>query len=111
MTFAVGDRVQFTGTLRQARIYNGNAGTITAIEAGAGVLRAVLDGAGGPGREVSWSAKDLDGFRHGYAGTIYKGQGRTLDHTYLYHSHHWRQASSYVALTRQRESARIFAAT
>jgi hypothetical protein len=60
---------------------------------------------------VSWDARAFDGFRHGYAGTIYKGQGRTIDHTYLYHSHHWRQASSYVALTRQRERATIFAAT
>jgi len=128
--FAVGDRVQFTDTLRAAKIYNGNAGTITGIDADTGVIRAKLDGskaeegeAGqGPrqvklggvasgGREVVWSASEFDGFRHGYAGTIYKGQGKTLDHTYLLHTHHWRQASSYVALTRQRESARIFAAT
>ena len=44
-------------------------------------------------------------------GTIYKGQGKTLDRTYLHHSRHSRQASSYVALTCQRESAVIFAAT
>ena len=62
-------------------------------------------------REVVWSASEFDGFRHGYAGTIYKGQGKTLDHTYLYHTHHWRPASSYVALTRQRESAQVFVAT
>ena len=108
--FAVGDRVQFTDTLRAAKIYNGNAGVITAIDAQSGVLHAVLDGAGGQGRQVSWSAETFDGFRHGYAGTIYKGQGKTLDHSYLYHSHHWRQSSSYVALTRQRESAQIFVA-
>ncbi len=47
---------------------------------------------------------------NGYAGTIYKGQGKTLDHTYLMHTPHWRAASSYVALTRQRESAKVFAA-
>ena len=69
-------------------------------------MRAVLDS----GREVSWSAAQFPGFRHGYAGTIYKGQGKTLDHTYLYHTHHWRQAASYVALTRQRESAQVFVA-
>ncbi len=109
--FTVGDRVQFTDTLRSAKIYNGNAGTITGIDAETGVIRAKLDGSNGEeGREVVWSASEFDGFRHGYAGTIYKGQGKTLDHTYLLHSHHWRQASSYVALTRQRESARIFAA-
>jgi Ti-type conjugative transfer relaxase TraA len=109
--FAVGDRVQFTDTLRGAKIYNGNAGVITGIDAQTGVIRAQLDDVGGKGREVVWSVSEFDGFRHGYAGTIYKGQGKTLDRTYLYHSHHWRQSSSYVALTRQRESAYIFAAT
>jgi hypothetical protein len=42
--------------------------------------------------------------------TIYKGQGRTLDQTYLYHSRHMRSASSYVALTRHREHTTIFVA-
>ena len=112
LPFAVGDRVQFTDTLKAARLYNGNVGTVTAIDAGTGEIRAVLDGhAAGAGREVSWSAHAFDGFRHGYAGTIYKGQGKTLDHTYLYHTHHWRSAASYVALTRQRESAQVFVAT
>ena len=36
--------------------------------------------------------------------------GKTLDHTYLYHTHHWRLAASYVTLTRQRESAQVFVA-
>ena len=109
--FAVGDRVQFTGTDKRAGIYNGNAGAITAIDETSGRLSAALDAAAGAkGREVSWSAAEFTGFRHGYAGTIYKGQGKTLDHTYLYHTHHWRRAASYVALTRQRESAQVFVA-
>uniref|UniRef100_UPI002630EA38 AAA family ATPase n=2 Tax=uncultured Jannaschia sp. TaxID=293347 RepID=UPI002630EA38 len=110
--FAVGDRVQVTETLREARLWNGNAGVITGIDAESGRITARLDGVGKePGREVSWRAAEFTGFRHGYAGTIYKGQGKTIDHTYLLHSAHWRQAASYVALTRQRESARVFAAT
>ena len=109
--FAPGDRVQFTDTLKFARIYNGNVGTISAIDADTGVIRARLDAtAGQEGREVVWSASEFIGFRHGYAGTIYKGQGKTLDHTYLYHTHHWRSAASYVALTRQRENAQVFVA-
>ena len=109
--FAPGDRVQFTDTLKAARIYNGNVGTITDIDVRTGVIRARMDStAAGQGREVVWSASEFIGFRHGYAGTIYKGQGKTLDHTYLYHTHHWRSAASYVALTRQRESAQVFVA-
>jgi ATP-dependent exoDNAse (exonuclease V) alpha subunit len=82
--------VQFTYTLKPARIYNGNVGTITAIYGDTGVIRARMNAASGQGREVAWSASEFAGFRHGYAGTIYKSQGRTLDHTYLYHTHHWR---------------------
>jgi Ti-type conjugative transfer relaxase TraA len=104
--FAPGDRVQFTETDKRLHIHNGNAGTITGIDPATGRLTATLDG----GRVVSWSAEAFEGFRHGYAGTIYKGQGKTLDHTYLYHSAHWRSTASYVALTRQRESAQVFAA-
>jgi hypothetical protein len=109
--FAVGDRVQFTDTDKKLHIYNGNAGVITGIDARTGEISARLDAAAeAPGREVVWAAAEFSGFRHGYAGTIYKGQGKTLDHTYLLHTHHWRAAASYVALTRQRESAQVFVA-
>jgi ATP-dependent exoDNAse (exonuclease V) alpha subunit len=45
--FAVGDRVQFTETLKAAHIYNGNVGTITGIDATTGVIRVRLDAAAG----------------------------------------------------------------
>ena len=110
--FAVGDRVQFTDTAKKLGVYNGNAGTITGLDARTGQVAVRLDAPSGKeGRVVTWSAADaFEGFRHGYAGTIYKGQGKTLDHTYLLHTHHWRAAASYVALTRQRESAQVFVA-
>ena len=108
--FAVGDRLQFTDTDKRRHIYNGNAGTITGLDAVDGEITARLDAAGGAGREVTWLAAEFEGFRHGYAGTIYKGQGKTLDRTYLYHTEHWRAAASYVALTRQRDSAQVFVA-
>jgi Ti-type conjugative transfer relaxase TraA len=119
--FAEGDRIQFTGTAarreeRQAGIVNGGVGTIREIEGDR--VTVVLDGKpGAPERLVSFVAGDdyaageFDKFRHGYAGTIYKGQGRTLDQTYLYHSGHWRNATSYVALTRHRENVTLFVAT
>jgi predicted lipase len=68
----------------------------------------VLDGRSR--RTVRFDAGEFAGFRHGYAGTIYKGQGRTFDQTYLYHSQHWRASSSYVALTRHRNKTEIFVA-
>jgi ATP-dependent exoDNAse (exonuclease V) alpha subunit len=56
------------------------------------------------------TAGQFNTFRHGYAGTIHRGQGRTLDQTYLYHSRYMRSTSSYVALTRHREHTTIFVA-
>jgi len=106
--FAVGDRVQFTRTDKAAGLVNGEVATITHLDAGTGAIRARLDTAAGPGREVAWNAHAFNGFRHGYAGTIHKGQGKTLDRTYLLHSRHWTAAPAYVALTRQRKAAAIF---
>ena len=59
---------------------------------------------------ISFDAAEFDEFRHGLAGTIYRGQGKTLDQTYLYHSEHWRSAASYVALTRHRYKTELFVA-
>ena len=104
--FAKGDRIQFTGTDKPQGIFNGQAGTVQAID---GTRFAVaLDGRAG--RSVEFDAAEFQGFRHGYAGTIYKGQGRTIDETYLYHSEHWRSATSYVAMTRHSDKAELFVA-
>ena len=106
LKFAAGDRIQFTGTDKPAGIVNGAAGTIEAID---GTHIAVkLDGK--QPKTINFDAASFDQFRHGYAGTIYRGQGRTLDQTYLYHSEHWRSAASYVALTRHRDKVELFVA-
>jgi Ti-type conjugative transfer relaxase TraA len=104
--YAAGDRLQIIGTDKQRGLLNGHAGTIAKIEDT--TIHLQLDGRAG--RMVAFDAKEFTQFRHGYAGTIYKGQGRTLDQTYLYHSEHWRSAASYVALTRHRDKAEVFVA-
>ncbi len=121
VAFAVGDRVQFTGSARHRRdrdagLVNGMAGTIRAID-GDQVTVALDPRPGAASRLLSFAvgkdyeAGEFDQLRHGYAGTIYKGQGSTLDCTYLYHSEHWRAQSAYVALTRHRTDVALFAAT
>ncbi|MGP0092322.1 MAG: MobQ family relaxase [Xanthobacteraceae bacterium] len=122
--FAAGDRVQFTDNgwsrrEKEAGLVNGVVGTVVEIDTGMGKPRMTVEldtAQGEQPRRVSFvvgadrEAGEFDAVRHGYAGTIYKGQGRTLDHTYVFHSHYWREASTYVALTRHRESVAIFAA-
>jgi Ti-type conjugative transfer relaxase TraA len=116
--FATGDRVQFTANAqtraeKAAGFVNGAVGTVLEIDGQR--MTVELDG-GKPGKprlvafEVKPDAGGFDAIRHGYAGTIYKGQGKTLDQTYLLHSKHWRESSSYVAWTRHRDEAAVFVA-
>jgi ATP-dependent exoDNAse (exonuclease V) alpha subunit len=105
--FSAGDRVQFTGTDRRLGVENGAAGIIEAIDGTHLAVRL----AGPEGKTITFDAANFGHFRHGYAGTVWKGQGDTLDQTYLYHSEHWRSAPSYVALTRHREQTELFVAT
>ena len=101
--FAVQDRVQITKTDKAARLFNGEVGTIEKISEH-GTLSVRLDS----GKSVSIDSRKFDGFRLGYAGTVYKSQGRTIDETYLLHTTHWRAESAYVALSRQVHSATVF---
>jgi len=123
--FAEGDRIQFTGNGRtkeekRAGLVNGRVGTIAGIEIlddGKPRVTVTLDSrTGEKPQQVSFTvgedarAGEFEKFKHGYAGTIYRGQGRTLDEVYVGHSAQWRKSASYVALTRHREAVHIFAA-
>jgi hypothetical protein len=105
--FAEHDRIQITGTDKAWHLENGATGTIEKIEGDTIGLR--LDGR--QKKLVTFDVKQFPDFRHGYAGTIHKGQGKSLDETYLYHTEAWRSAASYVALTRHRHKAELFVAT
>ena len=104
--FAAGDRIQIVATDKRRGLYNGTVGTVQEIQD----TKLTVQFDGRQARPVEFDATEFPNFRHGYAGTIYKGQGRTLDETYLYHSEHWRSAASYVALTRHRDATHLFVA-
>ena len=119
--YAAGDRIQFRANAyhreaKEAGLANGVVGTVQEID-GRRVTVALDVPKGDDPRSISFTVGDnarageFNGFSHGYAGTIYKGQGETLDQSYLYHSAHWRAASGYVALTRHREETALFVAT
>ena len=121
--FAEGDRIQFTGNgygkaAKRMGFTNGQVGTITGIDMTGDKprLTVALDTAKDmPPQLVSFTVGDnakageFNTIKHGYAGTIYRGQGRTLDQAYVCHSSLWRGSSAYVALTRHRDQVHVFA--
>lgn len=101
--FAVHDRLYFLRNERSLGVKNGTLGTIEAVEEG--VLQVRLDGSGDRVVVDTHFYRDLD---HGYAATVYKAQGTTVDRTYVLATPHYDRHTTYVALSRHRESATVF---
>jgi len=60
------------------------------------------------GRRVAFSPAEYDHIAHGYAVTIHKSQGATVDRTYVLADPMMNRNASYVALTRHREGLRVY---
>lgn len=102
--FGSGDRIQFFGNERKLGIVNGLIGTIVALRPDEVTVRTDED------RIITFDPTVFDQFGLGFAGTIYRGQGRTQVQTYCLYDHAfaWGSASSYVAFTRHKESVRCY---
>ncbi|MBV0889847.1 Ti-type conjugative transfer relaxase TraA [Komagataeibacter oboediens] len=111
--FADGERVYFLRNDRELGVKNGTLGTVRGIvgsaEAGDLVLSVQLDGPGGTGtgRVVSVSVADYDALDHGYAATIHKSQGVTVDRAHVLATGSMDRHGAYVALSRHRESVSV----
>jgi Ti-type conjugative transfer relaxase TraA len=114
--FAEGDRILF---LRNERglggrdgngvaVKNGTLGTVLAVAEGGERMRVRLDGAG-PERErtVRFDTRDYAHIEHGYAATVHKAQGITVDRTHLLATPHLDRHAAYVGLTRHREGVTL----
>ena len=100
--FSTNDRVQFAQTDKDLGLINGWFGTIENLKDDKCTVK--LD----DGQQVSFNPKEYTGLRHGYAGTVYKSQGATIDNTYVLHDKITNHNNSYVALTLHSESVQLF---
>ena len=110
--FAPGDRIVFLENNRDLGVKNGMLGTVERVEAGrpgAGpMIVAQLDGRGG--ERVSVPMGDYQAIDHGYATTIHKNQGATVDRSFVLASGTMDRHLTYVAMTRHRDGAQLYAA-
>jgi Ti-type conjugative transfer relaxase TraA len=107
--FAPGDRLLFRENNRDLGVKNGMLGTVERAEEGR--LGVRLDSVRGPGqgRAVSVSMADYAAVDHGYAVTIHKAQGATVDRAYVLASGTMDRHLTYVAMTRHRDEAQLYA--
>ncbi|WP_421611117.1 Ti-type conjugative transfer relaxase TraA, partial [Agrobacterium tumefaciens] len=103
--FAAGDRIIFLENNRDLGVKNGMLGTIEHVEPGKIIAR--LDGRGGD--SVSIPTDTYQAIDHGYATTIHKNQGATVDRAFVLASSTMDRHLTYVAMTRHRDSVQLYA--
>jgi len=102
-SFAVGDRLMFLRNERSLGVKNGTRGTVERVDGGGLAVR--LDG---PERRlVSFDLKDYAHIDHGYAATIHKSQGVTVDRAHLLATEGLDRHAAYVGLSRHREAVSL----
>lgn len=104
--FASGDRIVLLENNRDLGVKNGMLGTVEAVKPDA--IQVRLDGAGQYARNVFIPVKSYQAFDHGYATTIHKSQGATVDRAFVMASATMDRHLTYVAMTRHREGVRLY---
>jgi Ti-type conjugative transfer relaxase TraA len=112
--FAAGDRLYFLKNERSLGVKNGTLGTVEQIRGeGPGASLVVrLDGPGGPngagtGRTVSFHIRDYVEIDHGYAATVHKSQGVTVDRAHVLATQGMDRHAAYVGLSRHRDGVTL----
>ena len=99
--FANGDRVMFLRNERSLEVKNGTLGTIERVSAQNMAVRT------DDGRRVAFDVKEYCDIDHGYAATIHKAQGMTVDRAYVLATPGMDSRGAYVAMSRHREGLAI----
>ncbi|MFC0104505.1 hypothetical protein [Sphingopyxis terrae] len=100
--FAPGDRIMFLRNERGLGVKNGSLGTVQS--ASQFRMAVMLD----DGRRVAFDLKDYAHIDHGYAATIHKAQGMTVDRVQVLATPGVDSHSTYVALSRHREQVHLY---
>jgi Ti-type conjugative transfer relaxase TraA len=97
-TFASGDRIMFLKNERSMGVKNGSLGIVQSVTAAR--MAVTLD----DGRMVAFDLKDYANVDHGYAATIHKAQGVTVDRAHvLVATPGLDRHAAYVALSRHHD--------
>ena len=95
--FASGDRIMFLRNERGLGVKNGTLGTVEQVTPQRMAVRT------DDGRSVAFDTKNYAHIDHGYAATIHKAQGMTVDRTHVLATPGMDAHGSYVAMSRHRD--------
>jgi Ti-type conjugative transfer relaxase TraA len=103
-TIGVGDRIQINATAKliNSNLINGSFGRV--ISATSDQVEVEMD----DGSFAKWNPAEFSGFALGYAGTVYKGQGKTQMDVYALHGPLWDTRTTYVGATRHKGDFKLY---
>jgi Ti-type conjugative transfer relaxase TraA len=99
--FASGDRIMFLRNERGLGVKNGTLGIVEQVTPERLAVRTDDD------RSVAFDTKDYAHVDHGYAATIHKAQGMTVDRTHVLATPGMDSHGAYVALSRHRDGVNL----
>jgi Ti-type conjugative transfer relaxase TraA len=100
-SFASGDRIMFLRNERELGVKNGTLGTIEEVTPQRMSVRV------DDGRSLAFDLKDYAHVDHGYATTIHKAQGMTVDRAHVLAAPGMDGHAAYVALSRHRDGVAL----
>lgn len=100
--FASGDRIMFLRNERGMGVKNGTLGTIEQVTPQRMAVRT------DDGRSVAFDTKDYANIDHGYAATIHKAQGMTVDRAHVLATPGMDSHGAYVAMSRHRDGLALY---
>jgi len=103
---ADGDRIVFTRNDKAIGVKNGMLGTVT--KTSRNQIMVNLDKENGQSRTITFNPNTYRAFDHGYAVTIHKSQGATVDRSYVLASRTMDEPLTYVAMTRHRDDMKLY---
>ena len=107
--FAPGDRVLFLENDRQLGVKNGMLATVEAASSGRLTVRLDRDGVG-DGAQIEVQAETYRNLDHGYAATVHKSQGDTVDRVHMLATPGMDQHLAYVVMSRHRHAVTVHGA-
>jgi|GEM_PF-3055914 len=108
--FTEKDRIYFTKNDEKLGVKNGSLGTVEKIsreKRGVFEVSVKMD----DGAHVLFRSDKYASITHGYATTVHKSQGDTVDRSYILPERMMDRNAAYVAFSRHREEAKVYAST
>jgi ATP-dependent exoDNAse (exonuclease V) alpha subunit len=106
VSFAVGDRVVALRNRHDLDLLNGDTAIVRQVDERELELLVTLDRGGD--RRISASYIEAGDLTHGYAITVYKAQGMTVDEAFVYTDAAVYREAGYTALSRARQATHVY---